>query len=191
MTIQATSHNNYSQQNQTNKQNNDVTNSTFEINQNNEEEQQTQNNTQTKESEETQIDFDKLWDMFKDIESVSRTGFTVEELEYIQKLIAQLQKMISEQSDNSSVDPDIQQKIDDIKKLIMQMQKEVSGEAIIKMDDDSSPTSDKESALNTLEQLSDIVNQMKSGSEKNDIKSLSTIEELMLAEQLREQEKNI
>ncbi len=158
----------------------------FEVPQQDQEEQT--NKTETK-SDDTKVDYEYLWKLVKDIDSVSRTGFTVEELEYLQKLIAQLQKLISEQADNTAVEPDVQDKIDEIKKLIVQMQKKVSGEAIIKMDDESCPTSDKEAALDTLAKLDHIVNKMKSGSEKNDIKSLSTIEELQLSEYLREKEK--
>ena len=163
------------------------TQTNFEVSsQKDEEEQQAKSETTT---EETKVDYEYLWKLVRDIDSVSRTGFTVEELEYLQKLIAQLQKLISEQADNSAVEPDIQDKIDEIQKLIIQMQKKVSGEAIIEMDDGSCPTSDKESALDTLTKLDHIVNKMKSGSEKNDIKSLSTIEELQLSEYLREKEK--
>ena len=140
---------------------------------------------------ESKTDYDKLWAMFRDIESVSRTGFTIEELENIQKLIAQLHKEISQQKEGGLTSEEIQHKIDELKKMILQMKKQVSGEAIIDMQNEngSQDTSSVKGALSTLEELNSMVESMKSGNDKKDIKSLSTIEELLLAQQLREEEK--
>jgi len=80
-----------------------------------------------------------LRQLVEDIKSVLHTGFTVEELEHIEKLIAQIQKLMNDK--NSNNDQSVGTKLKELEEELAKMQKRVNGEAIIEPDDKNKATS--------------------------------------------------
>ncbi len=95
--------------------------------------------TETKESKESD-----LWKLFEDIKSLMKTGFTEDELEYLEKL----KKAIYDEY--SKKDPDefkLEDLIASLEKAIAEFKKRVTGEAIIKAEDN--PVRHSSSSLTT------------------------------------------
>jgi hypothetical protein len=94
--------------------------------------------------EESKEDYIKtLRKLVEDIKWIMRTGFTKEELEHLEKLIAKLQQMMEDGADES----EISSKIKEIKQAILKLQKRVNGEAIIEIgkNDPMKPTTSENS----------------------------------------------
>ncbi len=101
------------------------------------EQKQTTKAEPIKEKEESSIE--TLRQLVEDIKSVLHTGFTVEELEHIEKLIAQIQKLMNDK--NSNNDQSVGTKLKELEEELAKMQKRVNGEAIIEPDDKNKATS--------------------------------------------------
>lgn len=79
---------------------------------------------------------EKLRALVEDLISVIKTGFTPEELEYIEKLIAEIKKLLKERSDadKATSNEDINKQIKAIEDALLALEKKMHGVAIIEMD---------------------------------------------------------
>ncbi|MDY0328084.1 MAG: hypothetical protein RBR07_07545 [Arcobacteraceae bacterium] len=108
-----------------------------------------QNSTKALEEESDEDGRETLRRLMEDIRSVLRTGFTVSELEYIEKLLEEIRKLISEKeegNDNIS-DSDIEKLIKAIEKELLVLEKKINGVVIIEKDDEPN-SNDNETSFN-------------------------------------------
>lgn len=173
--------NDYSTSNQT-------TNSTKKTQENGDNSfEQNLNKEDTKESRSSE-------DLVKDIISLLKIGFTIEELEQFQEYIRKLKEEIKKEAKKDSPNYDeIEKTISQIEKAIAAMKKSVTGQAIIKVGDDaafeaktSNNSSDKmESLLNRLEVAQKDIESFKAGRIKKEGLNLNNQDEFKLLEELK------
>jgi len=72
-------------------------------------------------------------ELVEDIISMLKRGFTVEELEYIEKLLAEIKKRLKEDSNSSKDEDKISQMLDELENEIAKIQKRITGEATIEL----------------------------------------------------------
>jgi len=79
-------------------------------------------------------------ELIADLLSVIRTGLTVSEMEYLQELLAKINKLIKEKTENG-MSPDerkeISNLISELEDAVAQLQKRITGEFIIEADDEN------------------------------------------------------
>jgi len=80
--------------------------------------------------------FERIRALVKDLISVIKTGFTIEELEYIEKLIEEIRKLLKERADadKATSNEDIDKQIKAIEDALLALEKRIHGVAIIEMD---------------------------------------------------------
>jgi len=80
--------------------------------------------------------FERIRALVKDLISVIKTGFTLEELEYIEKLIEEIRKLLKERADadKATSNEDIDKQIKAIEDALLALEKRIHGVAIIEMD---------------------------------------------------------
>jgi len=80
--------------------------------------------------------FENIRALVEDLISVIKTGFTVEELEYIEQLIAELRKLLKERDDQEAAtfNDEINQQIKAIEDALLALEKRMHGVAIIEME---------------------------------------------------------
>jgi hypothetical protein len=79
---------------------------------------------------------ERLRALVEDLISVIKTGFTLEELEYIEQLIEEIRKLLKERSDGDSAtsNEEISKQIKAIEDALLALEKRMHGVAIIEMD---------------------------------------------------------
>ena len=145
----------------TNTQKNSNSSFADSLNQSNEEHKQIQNKENTQ-------------SLLNDLLSMIKTGLTVSEMEMLQELLAKLNKLKDEESSNAS-DQELKAMLSALEAAVLEIKKRLSGEAVLNQE-----SKDKESIKNgsidtRIEVLSETINEIISGSIKED----KLIEELM------------
>ena len=104
--------------------------------------------------------------LFEDIKSLLRTGLTVSELEIIESLKKQIQKMINEQKEKGiDKSKEINEQLEKLEKFITSILKRVNGTIIT--DPDDKKTSTTNSFQNKLNELSKMIESIKSSKEES------------------------
>ena len=116
-------------------------------------------------------------DLVADLISVIKTGLSVSELEHLQKLLSEIQKLMKERSEeemSASTKADIKSMIDDLKEDMLALQKKMFGQVII--DAESLDISKENSnASSTLSSLTKEINSLqKTINELNDFSGFLT-----------------
>ena len=118
---------------------------------------------------------EKLRALVEDLISVIKTGFTVEELENIEKLIAELRKLLKERSDadKAASNEDIDKQIKAIEDALLALERRIHGVAVIEMEgettqqqesnDSDTPPSDGFHFEERLDAIEDRIDVMKNG----------------------------
>ncbi len=114
--------------------------------------------------------------LMEDIRSVLRTGFTVSELEYIEKLIDEIKKLIREKEEGNDKisDSDIEKLIQAIEKEILVLEKKLNGVVIIEKDDEASFNQNNTSFEVRLDIIQKKLDNMRNG---KDTRSISKTED--------------
>jgi len=94
-------------------------------------------------------------DLVADLISIIKTGLSVSELEHLQKLLSEIQKLMKERSEeemSASTKADIKSMIDDLKEDMLALQKKMFGQVIIDAEslDISKENSNDSSTLSSL-----------------------------------------
>ncbi len=118
---------------------------------------------------------EKLRALVEDLISVIKTGFTVEELENIEKLIAELRKLLKERSDadKAASNEDIDKQIKAIEDALLALERRIHGVSVIEMEgettqqqennDSYTPPSDGFHFEERLDAIEDRIDVMKNG----------------------------
>lgn len=93
-----------------------------------------ENSTKSSEEQTKVEDVDETKALYEDIMSLLKTGFTVSELEAIQEKLIELKDKIKEGNYSQS---EVEQMLSKLEKEITLLQKRVTGEAIIKVDENN------------------------------------------------------
>lgn len=88
--------------------------------------------------------------LIDDILSILRTGFTISELELLEKLLQQIAKLRKEQDSNNISDKKIDAMIKSLEQAILQLKKRVNGEAIIEAEEEIGVQNKENTPKNTL-----------------------------------------
>lgn len=124
--------------------------------------------------------------LLADINSLFKTGLTVEELEKLKELLKAIKEAIKEAEENNSSTSNIETMIDDLEKAMMLLQKRVGGEAVIKADKENNPNDDMLGFASRLEAIEGSLKDLELGNQNKGVSSNSTNEELELLNRLKQ-----
>lgn len=125
--------------------------------------------------------------LLEDINSLFKTGLTVEELEQLKELLKAIKEAIKEAQENNTSTTSIETMISDMEKAIMMLQKRIGGEAVIKADKESDPSDDNMLGFaSRLEAIEGSLKDLEQGNQDKGISSTSTSEELELLNRLKQ-----
>lgn len=124
--------------------------------------------------------------LLEDINSLFKTGLTVEELEKLKELLKAIKDAIKEAKENNTSTSDIETMIDDLEKAMMLLQKRIGGEAVIKADKENNPNDDMLGFASRIEGIEKSLKDLEQGNQDKGISSASTNEELELLNKLKQ-----
>lgn len=124
--------------------------------------------------------------LLADINSLFKTGLTVEELEKLKELLKAIKEAIKEAEENNSSTSNIETMIDDLEKAMMLLQKRIGGEAVIKADKENNPNDDMLGFASRIEAIENSIKNLEQGNQDKGITSASTSEELELLNRLKQ-----
>ena len=124
--------------------------------------------------------------LLEDINSLFKTGLTVEELEKLKELLKAIKDAIKEAKENNTSTSDIETMIDDLEKAMMLLQKRIGGEAVIKADKENNPNDDMLGFESRIEGIEKSLKDLEQGNQDKGISSASTNEELELLNKLKQ-----
>lgn len=124
--------------------------------------------------------------LLEDINSLFKTGLTVEELEKLKELLKAIKEAIKEAKENNSSTSDIETMIDDLEKAMMLLQKRIGGETVIKADKENNPNDDMLGFASRIEAIEKSLKDLEQGNQDKGISSASTNEELELLNKLKQ-----
>jgi len=122
--------------------------------------------------------------------SVLRTGFTKEELEYIEKLLQAIREKIEEESKKRKVSQgEIEAMFKEVEKAILELKKSRTGEAVIKSPEDQTTPNEGEKSIlaqfqERLKTIQTVFEDMQKGDDKKK-SQLQSYDELKLIQELR------
>ncbi len=124
--------------------------------------------------------------LLEDINSLFKTGLTVEELEKLKELLKAIKDAIKDAEKNNSSTSDIEMMISDMEKAMMLLQKRIGGEAVIKADKENNPNDDMLGFASRIEGIEKSLKDLEQGNQDKGISSTSTSEELELLNRLKQ-----
>lgn len=124
--------------------------------------------------------------LLEDINSLFKTGLTVEELEKLKELLKAIKDAIKDAEKNNSSTSDIETMISDMEKAMMLLQKRIGGEAVIKADKENNPNDDMLGFASRIEGIEKSLKDLEQGNQDKGISSTSTSEELELLNRLKQ-----
>ncbi|WP_164091286.1 hypothetical protein [Poseidonibacter lekithochrous] len=124
--------------------------------------------------------------LLEDINSLFKTGLTVEELEKLKELLKAIKDAIKDSEKNNSSTSDIETMISDMEKAMMLLQKRIGGEAVIKADKENNPNDDMLGFASRIEGIEKSLKDLEQGNQDKGISSTSTSEELELLNRLKQ-----
>lgn len=133
--------------------------------------------------------------LVEDLISMIKTGFTVQELESIEKLLAEIKKKLQKESLNSDEKENIKKMLDELEAAIARIQKRITGDATIKANDKNTQSfnnsdSDIEGFKKRIESIEKRISNLKASKlsqfefDSKENNSTSTKEELELRKNL-------
>jgi len=128
--------------------------------------------------------------LVEDILSVLRTGFTKEELEYIEKLLQAIREKIEEESKKRKVSQgEIEAMFKEVEKAILELKKSRTGEAVIKSPEDKTALNESDKSIlaqfqERLKTIQTVFEDMQKGADKKK-SQLQSYDELKLIQELR------
>ena len=135
-------------------------------------------------------------ELVEDIISMLRTGFTVEELERIEELLAEIKKKLKEEG-GSDKESKIDKMLDELEKEIARLQKRITGVATIELNSGKKENFESTDPViqgfeSRIDNIQKNIEKLKAGklaileSDNNENKKLSTKEEIDLINQLKQ-----
>ena len=128
--------------------------------------------------------------LVEDILSVLRTGFTKEELEYIEKLLQAIREKIEEESKKREVSQgEIEAMFKKVEEEILELKKSRTGEAVIKSPEDKTALNEGDKSIlaqfqERLKTIQTVFEDMQKGADKKK-SQLQSYDELKLIQELR------
>lgn len=174
--------------------NNEYSSSTQETNTNKKTQEKTDNSFEDSLNSEDTKENNTSENLVKDIISLLKIGFTIDELEQFQEYIRKLKEELKKESKKDSPNYDeIEKTISQIEKAIASMKESLRGQAIIEVGNDvafesknKNNSQDKvESMLNRLDSAQKDIESFKSGRIKKEDLNLNNQDEFKLLEELK------
>ena len=188
MTITPIIQNNQYSTNNDSKKDTSTNNSIFQ-----EELENTETTKEDKKQNQEEVSVEKsIRELFEDIISLLKTGFTKDELEAIQKLKEEISKKIKEELENGTADTKtIEDMMDQLEKAITALKKSVTGVAIVEADEinkkskqNNEVTGPLKESIIKLEELSSQIKELEK-LKKKEPEYLNSQEEFLLIQELK------
>ncbi|WP_164072409.1 hypothetical protein [Poseidonibacter lekithochrous] len=124
--------------------------------------------------------------LLEDINSLFKTGLTVEELEKLKELLKAIKDAIKDAEKNNSSTSDIETMISGMEEAMMLLQKRIGGETVIKANKENDSNDDMLGFASRIEGIEKSLKDLEQGNQDNGISSTSTSEELELLNRLKQ-----
>ena len=134
--------------------------------------------------------FDIRLDLVADLLSMIKTGFTVSEIESLERLISEINKLIDDSKDKKVSEEKIKDMIQKLEEELLKLQDRLNTQ-VVKNDDTSNEESDTENLTNVMREFKSIVKSLEDSLDqiKEDstqlIKTMNTDDELRLREKFK------